>query len=106
MAQPATRACAEPNTGNKTCNENIPNESTEKQNTCENLRNKEGETFIEWWATQIAEPSRNGIGQNWSKADYDMLWIILNAYVSSAKAAPWGCLCSGATQTETCDQQT
>ena len=84
----------------------MSNKPTENQDTCENLRNKEGETFKGWWATQIAKPSRNGIGQTWTKADHEMLWVILNAYASSAKAASWGCLCSGETQTETCDQQT
>ena len=97
MAQSATSARAEPNNDRTNSNKNQSMTTTKRPQTCESLRNEEGEAFKKWWTTQFAQPDRDGAGPGWIKSDYIALKLIQNAYESSTRAAPWGCLCSEVT---------
>ena len=94
MAQSAAKTYAEHNTGKTTYIENTSDKPTKNQ-----------ETLKERWATQIVGPHHNNVGQSWREADHEKLWSILNLYVSSAEAAPWGCPCSKETKNEACKQK-
>ena len=79
MAQPATRARAEPNDDRTNSSKNQSMTTKTRPQSCESLRNEEGEAFKDWWTTRFAQPDRDGPGPGWIESDHITLKLIQDA---------------------------